>query len=116
MILRRLVAVLLAGSLFHLTSSRADAACANHGESRASMHQTTDHAGDHHEHDATSNDACDTPTLPACCQMLASCSTILVSADVARQPLTERHENVAAAAQRVPESRVATPDPPPPKH
>ena len=115
MILRRLIALALAGSLLHLTSRRADAACAEHGESRAGVQQGSDHAADHHEHDATGEEACDTPTLPACCQMLVSCSTIHIAADAVRRPMTQAHVNVAASVQRAPESRVATPDPPPPK-
>ena len=116
MILRRALALILAGSLFHLSASRADAACAEHGERGAGMPQASGHAGEHHPGDAASDEECDTPTLPACCQMLASCSTIHIAADAVRQPVMQAHVNVAAAVQRAPESRVATPDPPPPKH
>ena len=120
MIPRRFVALSLAGSLILLTSTRADAACAEHGTDAgqsARVHDETVAPGDHHGHaDAASKDeTCDTPTLPACCQMLASCSTIAVNDDAVRHDATRTHAGIAAALQSMPSSRVATPDPPPPR-
>lgn len=118
---RRFVALVLAGSLLHLTSIRADAACAQHGEyagQSAPVPEETAERGGHHDHAgaAPSSEECDTPTLPACCQMLVSCSTILDNNDALRHDATRTHAGVAAALQSMPQSRVATPDPPPPRH
>ena len=120
MILRRLVVLVLSGSLFHLSFARADAACASHEERAGrsvSMVAAPTEGADHHAHaSAPANDeSCDTPTLPVCCQMLASCSTVLGGQDLMRQQIRKTHATVAALPQRAPESRVATPDTPPPK-
>jgi hypothetical protein len=117
---RRFVALILAGSLLHLTSSRVDAACAQHGESSGQSARIYDQAAEpaaHHPQvgDASKDEKCDTPTLPACCQMLASCSTILVNDGVVRHDARRTHAGIAAVLQRMPRSRVATPDPPPPR-
>lgn len=117
---RRFVAMILAGSLLHLTSTRADAACAEHGENAGQstrVHGETGEPGDHHGYAgaASTDEKCDTPTLPACCEMLAACSTVLVNNDVVRHDATRTHAGIAAAVQTMPSSRVATPDPPPPR-
>jgi hypothetical protein len=118
MIRRRLGTLLLAGALLHLTSTRADAACAQHGEYAAHTDgETAEPGDDYHAHAgaASTDEKCDTPTVPACCQMLASCSTILVDDNVVRHDATRTHAGITAALQRMPRSRVATPDPPPPR-
>jgi hypothetical protein len=119
-ILRRFVALLLAVSMIHLNSLRADSACADHGERSqptAAHHGAMDgSAFDAHTAVPTQHERCDTPTLPTCCQMLASCSTLLgghseTHVDCAAAP----HGAIAAAIDAAPESRVASPDPPPPR-
>jgi hypothetical protein len=120
MIVRRLMALILSGSLVHLAFARADAACASHGQGAGqgvSMMEGPAEASNHHTHanPPATDGSCDTPTLPVCCQMLASCSTVLGGQDLVRQQVRKTHATVAALPQRVPESRVATPDTPPPK-
>jgi hypothetical protein len=117
---RPFIALVLAGSLLHLTSMRADAACAQHGEfagHRAPVPEQAAQPGAHHDHPGapSSSEECDTPTLPACCQMLVSCSTMLDNDDAVRHDATRTHVGVSPALQNKPQSRVATPDPPPPR-
>jgi hypothetical protein len=118
---RRLVALSLALSMVNLNSLRADNACADHGE-YSQLTSPTHHGATHttgsdvHTAAATQTEACDTPTLPACCQMLASCSTVLGVHNGAqidqRGPI---HRGILAAVEAAPASRVASPDPPPPR-
>ena len=74
--------------------------------------------GEHHAHSAQAIDdeACETPALPECCQALATCSITLGGQGSLRGDQGPRlHMRVVAALERAPLSRVATPDPPPPK-
>lgn len=118
--LRRLLALVLSASLLHLSSARADAVCTEHGttpDTTPTAHETTV-PSDHHAHSAAAIDdeACETPALPECCQALATCSTTLGSQATQRVDQSRLlHVSVIAALQRAPASRVATPDPPPPK-
>ena len=118
---RRFVALVLSASLLHLSSARADAVCIVHagatGATPAAHHETAA-PSDHHEHsaDAAEDEACKTPALPECCQALAACSVTLGSqASLRVNEVHLLHVSVVAALQRAPLSRVATPDPPPPK-
>lgn len=121
MTLRRFVALLLGLSMIHLNSLRADGACADHDQhsqptSPTHHGATPSSLSDVHTKHATQTEACDTPTLPACCQMLASCSTVLGVHNGAqvdqRGPI---HRGILAAVEVAPASRVASPDPPPPR-
>jgi|SRR5688572_7071133 len=118
--LRRLLALVLSASLLHLSSTRADAVCIEHGSAPAATptaHETTV-PSDHHAHsaEAIEDEACETPALPECCQALATCSTTLGSQATQRVDQSRLlHVSVIVALQRAPASRVATPDPPPPK-
>lgn len=118
---RRLIALVLAASLLHLSSARADAACLDHGTTPGATsdgHHEVAAGGDHHAHSsqAIADESCETPVLPECCQALATCSITLGGQSSLRGDLGHLlHLSVVAALERAPVSLVATPDPPPPK-
>ena len=118
---RRFIALVLSASLLHLSSARADAACTEHGTAPGATpatHHESAASTNHHGHsgDASEDEACKTPALPECCQALATCSVTLGSqASLRVDEIHLLHVSVVAALQRAPVSRVATPDPPPPK-
>jgi hypothetical protein len=95
--------------------------CTEHGTAAGATptaHHETATPNDHHAHsaEAMEDEACETPALPECCQALATCSVTLggqFSQRVDQGYLL--HVSVIAALQTAPASRVATPDPPPPK-
>lgn len=118
---RRFVALALAASMLHLSSVRVDSACATHGEhstGSAQVHHVDvdSHASESHVPGASTDKSCETPSQPDCCQALASCSVALGfdgAARLAQHGLA--HAGVLAALTNVPLSRIATPDPPPPR-
>jgi hypothetical protein len=118
---RRFVALALAASMLHLSSVRADSACATHGEhSKGSAQMHHDDADSHSSHSPGPGDSkdksCETPSQPDCCQALASCSVALGFDGGARLAQHElAHAGVLAALTTAPLSRIATPDPPPPR-
>jgi hypothetical protein len=121
--MRRLTGLLTSLLLFHLTLVGADLTCAKHGVQGAahvSQADVSPHA-DHHappRHDAPSHDdtSCQVPTLPACCQALASCGvSIAVERSTESGELSHLLAGVLAAADDTPTSWTLEPDPPPPK-
>ncbi len=81
-------------------------------------HHDTAAPSDHHAHSGQGieDEACETPVLPECCQALATCSITLGGHGSLRAEQGHLlHMSVVAALERAPLSRVATPDPPPPK-
>ncbi|HEU4994184.1 MAG TPA: hypothetical protein VFT29_05165 [Gemmatimonadaceae bacterium] len=122
MILRRLVGVALGAFMLVLNVERADISCArhaNHARAEQSDHAQMNHhqsdAGDSQE-SARGDDGCQTPTLPACCQAVVSCSVVLALGDMTSgTELAIRHVSLPPTAQTLPLSRVTAPEPPPPK-
>lgn len=120
MTLRRFVAFILSLSLLSLTSKRADSACARHGEhasqaagADAKSAETVDHSA---HAPATQDETCDAPALPDCCQALASCSLTIGGQDPRRLDTAQGGaDRIVATAESAPASRVASPDPPPPR-
>jgi hypothetical protein len=117
---RRFIALILSTSLLQLSLARADAVCTEHGTAPGAppAHHESVPIGDPHVHsaEAMEDEACETPTLPECCQALATCSITLGSQASLRVDETRLlHVRVVAALETAPLSRVATPDPPPPK-
>jgi hypothetical protein len=113
-VIRRLVSLLLAVAMLHLTVARVDAACAMHdGAATQSSHEGMQHG----DADAPAEKApCETPAAPDCCQALASCAPVLSIAEGADviTPLIV-HATIAAAVSERPLSRSTAPEPPPPK-
>jgi hypothetical protein len=118
--MRRLTGLLTSLLLFHLTLVGADLTCAKHGVQGAAHADTSPHA-EHHApprpaetgHDDTS---CEVPTVPACCQALASCGLSLVGNPSAESgDLSHLAPGVLSAADDTPTSWTLEPDPPPPK-
>ena len=121
--MRRLTGLLISLLLLHLTLVGADLTCARHGvhgSAHASQADASSHA-DHHapaRPDAPGHDdaTCEVPTLPACCEALASCSVSIAEERSAESgDLSHLGAGVLAAADDTPTSWTLEPDPPPPK-
>ena len=118
---RRFIALVLSAALLHLSSARANAVCTEHGTTSgapSAAHHETAASNDHSAHSAQAveDEACETPVLPECCQALATCSITFGGQGSLRAEQGHLlHMSVVAALERAPLSRVATPDPPPPK-
>jgi hypothetical protein len=122
--MRRLTGILTSLLLFHLTLVGADLACAKHGLHHASSSARADRGGheQHHQH-ATQSDiparddaSCEVPTLPACCQALASCGMSLAgNAATGGSDVLLIAGRVRTVADDVPPSWSLEPEPPPPR-
>ena len=107
--------------MLHLNVERADLVCAthSHGAAREAAHVSHPHhygmpAG--HSSATSESKGCGTPVQPDCCQALVTCSMLLGldSAPVSVGSLGSR-DHIVVVAQALPISRVAAPEPPPPK-
>ncbi len=121
--MRRLTGLLSSLLLLHLTLVGAALTCAKHGEhGRTDVSQSA--ASPHvHQHAATGPDessyddtSCQVPTLPACCQALASCG-VSMAGDRSTESgdLSHLVASVQPGADDTPTSWTLEPDPPPPK-
>ena len=122
--MRRLTGLLTSLLLLHLTLVGADLTCAKHGvhgAAHVSQAGTSPHAGHHHgppqPAGADENDtSCEVPTLPACCQALASCGVSIADEQSAESgDLSHLALGVLPGADDIPASWTLEPDPPPPK-
>jgi hypothetical protein len=110
--------------MLHLNVVRADRACSTHAHHEMPTASQPEHDahGSHtapmHGTQATDADqSCDTPSQSDCCQALVSCSVVL-GLNASARALTATPQNdgaVASALQRAPLSRIAAPEPPPPR-
>jgi hypothetical protein len=120
MITRRLIGLLVAVLMAHLTFVGADFSCAQHGDrgmishheaapSHAAMAMRTTAA-------AATDQPCQTPTQPECCRAMTSCtiSAALGTPDASSERPLSR-DVIASALMRIPRSPITAPDPPPPK-
>jgi hypothetical protein len=120
--MRRLTGLLTSLLLLHLTLLGADLTCAKHGvhgNAHASEPGTSPHADHHAAHPAGAGQkdaSCEVPTLPACCQALASCGvSIAEQRSVEAGNLLHLAAAVLAGADDIPPSWSVAPDTPPPK-
>jgi hypothetical protein len=120
---RRLTSVLTSLLLLHLTWVSADLACAKHGVhggAQVSQPDASSHA-DHHAPagpDAVghADTACQVPTLPACCEALASCGMSIADERPAESgDLSYLTAGARSGVGDMPASWTLEPDPPPPK-
>jgi hypothetical protein len=129
MVPRRLSRIVVALLTLHLTFVGADGACAEHGD-RGERLQSHAHARGMtggHDHravaavaeaasDAAADQPCETPTQPACCRAMTSCTVTAVSMDAAfASPVPPVRASIASPALTIPLSPVTAPEPPPPK-
>jgi hypothetical protein len=121
--MRRLTGLLTSLLLLHLTFVGADLPCAKHGVHRAAPaapSEPSSHDGHHAPprsertgHDDTS---CEVPTLPACCQALASCGVSIADQTAAESGgLSHLAAGMLAGIEDAPPSWSVAPDTPPPK-
>ncbi len=121
--MRRLTGLLSSLLLLHLTLVGADLTCATHGvhgRPDVSQSDASRHAGHHAppRSDAPNHDdaSCQVPTIPACCQALASCGVSIVEDRSAESgDLSYLVAGVRVDADDTPASWTLEPDPPPPK-
>jgi hypothetical protein len=121
--MRRLTGLLTSLLLLHLTLVAADLTCTKHGvhsRTHASQPAGSSHAGHHAppRSDAPSNDdtSCQVPTLPACCEALASCGVSVVEDRSAESgDLSYLVAGVRVGSDEAPTSWTFEPEPPPPK-
>lgn len=119
MVLARGSRLLLAALVLLAGLATPDLVCAEHARGASRPVQSEGPAGDaeHHEHGpAAPADPCERPDLPPCCPVLMSC-TFALSAGAGAGSL--RHDEGTRmplpGLARVARSRIATPDPPPPR-
>jgi hypothetical protein len=115
--MRRLTGFLTALLLVHLTLVGADLTCAKHGVHGAA-HASQPDRSSHPDHDAPAHDdsTCEVPSLPACCEALASCSvSIAEERSTESGDLSHLAAGVLSGADDTPTSWTLEPDPPPPK-
>lgn len=131
--MHRLVALLSAVALIHLSVASGDVACATHGAAaRAGATGAHGMAMGAHEPEAAhaapaaahaseraAADAppCDTPVQPDCCTMHVGCSvsTVLASAREAELSRSVATARVVPSRHDRPASFAAAPEPPPPR-
>ena len=115
--LRRIFCVLVTFTMAHLAVVGSDLVCAKHSVTQVAQadvampgmdHGQTGHHGD--------QPPCKTPARADCCQAVASCAvSVAIASVVAVADAPPMSSAVLASIDNVPLSRVAAPDPPPPK-
>jgi hypothetical protein len=117
---KRVAAVVLALSLLRVNALRADVACARHdvpSSPVAAQGQASEHA--HHASSGTPEPVpeqeCETPVQAECCQALTSCSVFLDLDDTALDHDSPAADSMPVKLTEMPRSRIAAPEPPPPR-
>jgi hypothetical protein len=117
--MKRIAALLLAIPLLQLNALRAEIACGRHDA--ANHTEVVAHEGAHANHAPqqgthTQEESSDVPAQSECCQALASCSLAFGMDAVASSTATPKgRDTLIVALTDIPLSRIAPPDPPPPK-
>lgn len=120
--LRRLFIVALGISMVRVTLPGGDQVCARHDPAnlKTDSHASANHLLSRHSHSLPAgrrdHRPCDTPSQAECCRALASC-TVSVALGEERQIVDASPTNAEQHVSRLDAllSRVAAPDPPPPK-
>ena len=124
MITRRLIGLLVAILMLHLTLVGADFSCAQHGDRGTVGHHEAgrSHAGMSAGMTAgavaaaATEQPCQTPTQPECCRAMTSCAiNATLGAFGASQERPVVRDAIVSALMRIPRSPITAPDPPPPK-
>lgn len=121
--MRRFTGLLTSLLLLHLTLVAADLTCVKHGVHGAAHAAQSDMSPDEGHHASADSDApnrddtsCEVPTLPACCQALASCGVSIAEQRVGESgDLSHLVAGVLYGADDTPPSWSVAPDTPPPK-
>jgi hypothetical protein len=118
--LRHVLSVLSVLSLLHFGLVGRDLVCPDHDSDRkaTTTHGNTSEAGSgaHAGHDSKEESPCRTPGLPACCQLIASCSiTMSRGAEVDAPHVALGNAHIGMIAAIMPRSTTFGPEPPPPK-
>jgi len=126
-VIRRSIGLVLGALMFLLNFERADLACSQHAD-RSQPEHATQTAGAHH-HDAASHaethaqmqhgskdESCTTPVQSDCCLAMTACSTALGWNETSSAAsIAAPHDRVAIGVPQALMSRVAAPEPPPPR-
>ncbi|PYP53235.1 MAG: hypothetical protein DMD39_05375 [Gemmatimonadetes bacterium] len=123
MMFRRVGGLLIAVLVLQLNIQSVAAACStnsSHAKSSAPRHTKT--VPDHHHVAARSQEAehseapCETPVRTECCQAMISCGGTLLSSATSTSILSQHDIAIVTPyTLRIPTSRIAAPEPPPPK-
>ncbi len=115
---RRFVGIVTGICALYLTVGAVDAPCKDHsrdGTSSSGVAMAHD-PGSHHELPANKGDPkpCKTVAIP-CCVAMTSCGTTIVLGATISATASPNAVQIVPASYLVPFSRVAAPEPPPPK-
>jgi hypothetical protein len=117
--MRRFVGIVSGVSGLYLTVGAVDAPCKDHSRDRASSSgaaQVASHVGSHHELPAKKGapKPCKTVAIP-CCVAMTSCGTTIVLGADGSGTVSPNADQIVPTSYLVPLSRIAAPEPPPPK-
>ena len=116
--LRGILGVFVTFTMAHLALVGGDLVCAKHAVARAAQPGDAMPGMDHGQPAGQTGDKqpCKTPTRADCCQAVASCApSIAMASVVVVSEASMMSSATHASIDSVPLSRVAAPDPPPPK-
>lgn len=118
---RRFVGILTGICALYLTVGAVGAPCVDHSRGssfESAVAVTPHHGGSHHELPAQENDQpkpCRTGAIPCCVAMTSCGTTIALGAGVSADAFQISGQIVPASQPAQPLSRIAAPEPPPPK-
>lgn len=116
--LRGILGVFVTFTMAHLALVGSDLVCAKHGVAPTAQPGDAMPGMDHGQPAGQTGDKqpCKTPTRADCCQAVASCAPSMAMASVVAIAEAPMMSSAALAfIGQIPLSRVAAPDPPPPK-
>jgi hypothetical protein len=119
--MRRFVGILTGICALYLTVGAVDAPCVDHGRgssSESGVAVMSHHDGSHHELPTQKSDQpkpCKTAAIPCCVAMTSCGTTIALGAGVTPNAFQTEAQIVPACHLAQPLSRIAAPEPPPPK-
>lgn len=116
--MRCLVGIVSGICVLYLTVGAVDAPCKNHSRdgSSPSAAAMADHASSHHEFPAKKGapKPCKTVAIP-CCVAMTSCGTSIALGGDISSTASSNSVQIVPSSSLIPLSRIAAPEPPPPK-
>ena len=117
--MRRFIGIVSGICALYLTVGAVDAPCKNHsrgGTSPSGMARMAPHGSSQHELPAEKGapKPCKTVAIP-CCVAMTSCGTTIALGASVSSTVSPNSVQIAPSSYLVPLSRIAAPEPPPPK-
>jgi hypothetical protein len=119
--MRRFVGMLTGICALYLTAGTADALCVDHARgssSESGVSVVSHHSGSHHESPTQKSEQpkpCKAAAIPCCVPMTSCGTTIALVAAVSPNAFQTETQIVSVSALAQPLTRIAAPEPPPPK-